>query len=103
MSSLYVAAENQHIPHQVVNSTLHARGRRCTEVYFSPSCVAQSPVPYIFYTHLRWPPPPSLSHMCFLCQVLEGKDVLGCAETGSGKTAAFALPILHELSKDPYG
>ncbi|CAM9998333.1 unnamed protein product [Scytosiphon promiscuus] len=35
--------------------------------------------------------------------VLEGKDVLGCAETGSGKTAAFALPILHELSKDPYG
>ncbi|CAN0305843.1 unnamed protein product, partial [Hapterophycus canaliculatus] len=36
-------------------------------------------------------------------QVLEGKDVLGCAETGSGKTAAFALPILHELSKDPYG
>ncbi|CAN0009958.1 unnamed protein product, partial [Discosporangium mesarthrocarpum] len=36
-------------------------------------------------------------------QVMNGKDVLGCAETGSGKTAAFALPILHELSKDPYG
>ncbi|KAG5187615.1 DEAD box helicase [Tribonema minus] len=35
--------------------------------------------------------------------VLDGKDVLGCAETGSGKTAAFALPILHTLSKDPYG
>eukprot|EP00903_Cladosiphon_okamuranus_P019681 g18087.t1 len=35
--------------------------------------------------------------------ILKGKDVLGCAETGSGKTAAFALPILHELSKDPYG
>ena len=29
--------------------------------------------------------------------------MLGCAQTGSGKTAAFALPILHELSKDPYG
>ncbi|HKD99398.1 MAG TPA: DEAD/DEAH box helicase, partial [Planctomycetota bacterium] len=28
---------------------------------------------------------------------LEGKDVLGCAQTGTGKTAAFALPILHRL------
>ena len=32
-----------------------------------------------------------------------GKDCIGCAKTGSGKTAAFALPILHQLSKDPYG
>ncbi len=27
--------------------------------------------------------------------VLEGKDVLGCAQPGTGKTAAFALPILQ--------
>ncbi len=32
--------------------------------------------------------------------LLEGKDVLGNAPTGTGKTAAFALPILHRLSKD---
>jgi ATP-dependent RNA helicase RhlE len=31
---------------------------------------------------------------------IEGKDVLGCAQTGTGKTCAFALPILHRLS-DP--
>ncbi|MEQ8844715.1 MAG: DEAD/DEAH box helicase [Phycisphaerales bacterium] len=29
--------------------------------------------------------------------ILEGRDVFGCAQTGTGKTAAFALPILHDL------
>jgi ATP-dependent RNA helicase DDX49/DBP8 len=35
--------------------------------------------------------------------ILAGKDVIGGAKTGSGKTAAFALPILQTLSEDPYG
>ena len=34
---------------------------------------------------------------------LEGRDVLACAMTGSGKTAAFVLPILHRLMARPRG
>jgi ATP-dependent RNA helicase RhlE len=34
---------------------------------------------------------------------LEGRDVLACAMTGSGKTAAFVLPILHRLMAKPRG
>ncbi|OUJ15236.1 DEAD/DEAH box helicase [Acetobacter sp. DsW_063] len=33
--------------------------------------------------------------------LLEGRDLLGMAQTGTGKTAAFALPLLHRLAQSP--
>jgi ATP-dependent RNA helicase RhlE len=33
--------------------------------------------------------------------LLQGKDLLGCAQTGTGKTAAFAIPILQILAGNP--
>ncbi|KAI6180562.1 RNA helicase [Aphelenchoides besseyi] len=36
-------------------------------------------------------------------QILNGSDVLGCSKTGTGKTIAFAAPILQKLAVDPYG
>lgn len=33
-------------------------------------------------------------------EILNGRDFLGCAQTGTGKTAAFAIPILQNLSKN---
>ena len=35
--------------------------------------------------------------------ILEQKDLLGCAQTGTGKTAAFALPVLQILNNDRKG
>ncbi|CBI24175.3 hypothetical protein VitviT2T_030732 [Vitis vinifera] len=46
--------------------------------------------------------PTPVQHHC-IPRILAGDDVLGLAQTGSGKTAAFALPILHRLAEDPFG
>jgi ATP-dependent RNA helicase RhlE len=33
--------------------------------------------------------------------ILTGRDLCGIAQTGTGKTAAFALPVLHHLAAQP--
>jgi ATP-dependent RNA helicase DeaD len=46
---------------------------------------------------------PTPGHRDALPPVVEGRDLLGQAATGTGKTAAFALPILQRLDRDRTG
>lgn len=41
---------------------------------------------------------PSPIQSATILDITKGRDILGCAQTGTGKTAAFALPILERLS-----
>lgn len=49
---------------------------------------------------LKWKEPSKIQKEA-IPVALQGKDVIGLAETGSGKTAAFALPILQTLLENP--
>lgn len=49
---------------------------------------------------LKWKNPSKIQKEA-IPVALEGKDIIGLAETGSGKTGAFALPILQTLLENP--
>ena len=45
--------------------------------------------------------PPTPVQSAAIPEILHGRDVLATARTGSGKTAAFLLPLLHQLGDEP--
>lgn len=53
-------------------------------------------------TQLKYTTPTQIQAECII-PALEGRDIIGLAPTGSGKTAAFALPILQRLWDNPQG
>ncbi|KAJ8720850.1 hypothetical protein PYW08_006315 [Mythimna loreyi] len=57
-------------------------------------------VKQLFSLGIRSPTP--IQKAC-ISRILAGDDCIGAAKTGSGKTFAFALPILQHLAEDPYG
>lgn len=50
--------------------------------------------------NLKWKAPTKIQREA-IPLTLQGRDVIGLAETGSGKTGAFALPILQALLQNP--
>ena len=46
--------------------------------------------------------PTAIQKAC-IPQILDGRDCVGGSRTGSGKTIAFAVPMLQKWAKDPFG
>ncbi|CAH0591682.1 unnamed protein product [Chrysodeixis includens] len=70
-------------------------GKEFAELGIKPWLIKQ-----LFSLGIRSPTP--IQKGC-IRQILAGDDCIGAAKTGSGKTFAFALPILQHLAEDPYG
>src|SRR3712207_1354270 len=49
-----------------------------------------------------WPAPTPIQELA-MPELLDGKDVVGLAQTGSGKTAAFSIPLIESLDRKPRG
>ncbi|GAM60015.1 ATP-dependent RNA helicase [Vibrio ishigakensis] len=69
-----------------------------TDSSFAKLGVAEQFVTTLTNLHITEPTPVQHDAIPF---VLEGRDVLAAAQTGTGKTIAFGLPILQKLSEQP--
>ncbi|VFP81145.1 ATP-dependent RNA helicase DeaD [Buchnera aphidicola (Cinara kochiana kochiana)] len=67
-----------------------------TQIHHSFSIFGLNPVLLKSLKKLGYIKPSPIQSIC-IPYLLSGKDVLGMAQTGSGKTAAFALPLLHNI------
>ncbi|ORX66150.1 Ddx49-A-prov protein-like protein [Linderina pennispora] len=74
------------------------------EINTSSTMEPSIPPPMCSFADLGLDPwlPTEIQRAC-IPPILVGHDAIGGAKTGSGKTAAFALPILQKLSEDPFG
>ncbi|KEP45037.1 DEAD/DEAH-box helicase, partial [Rhizoctonia solani 123E] len=89
-------------PNRVAKSTKTQVARQLisTDVTFASLGVKPSLVASLDAMSIRKPTPVQIG--C-LPSIISGRDCIGNAKTGSGKTMAFAIPILQKLSEDPYG
>ncbi|KAK0198074.1 P-loop containing nucleoside triphosphate hydrolase protein [Armillaria mellea] len=73
----------------------------CTPTITPYLTFAQLPVPDVLRAPLTQFPAPTPIQACAWPPALEGRDVVGIAETGSGKTFAFGIPALAKLISNP--
>lgn len=72
----------------------------CPERYAWSNYREREPINFIVQRHLYCSKTP-IPLFCDLSKNVAGQDVIGLAQTGSGKTGAFSLPILQDLLDNP--
>ncbi len=90
------AAVDGHAPPAAVQSRAHSAVPTDGATSFADLGLIQ---PLVRSVHDKGYTAPTPIQVKAIPPAIEGRDVLGCAQTGTGKTAAFALPILQRLWK----
>ena len=90
----------RHVPHQTTTAQSLAVPRATPSMPAAPHNVFASLLPELqrAVTEEGYVAPTPIQAKAIL-HLLAGRDLLGCAQTGTGKTAAFILPILQHLAQ----